>query len=70
MAGRRRPRSLLSLTPAREVLSRREFSTMCVDAGRDYPRFIEVLLEGLHSTTNERTRTERRSHASRGQRAP
>lgn len=39
---------------AREVLSRPEFSTMCVDAQRDYPRFIEVLLEGLRATTGGR----------------
>jgi len=32
---------------AREVLSRPEFAVMCADAGRDYPRFIEVLLAGL-----------------------
>lgn len=51
-------------TAAREVLSRPEFSTMCVDAPRDYPRFIEVLLEGLRATTKERP--ERRpSRASR-----
>jgi AcrR family transcriptional regulator len=35
---------------AREVLARPEFATMCVDAGRDFPRFIQVLLNGLHST--------------------
>lgn len=34
---------------AREVLSRPEFAAMIVDAGRDYPRFIEVLLEGLRA---------------------
>jgi hypothetical protein len=40
---------------AREVLSRAEFATMCVDASRDYPRFIEVLLAGLRATAKERT---------------
>jgi AcrR family transcriptional regulator len=34
---------------AREVLSRPEFAAMCADAGRDYPRFIEVLLAGLQA---------------------
>jgi len=34
---------------AREVLSRPEFAVMIVDAGRDYPRFVEVLLEGLRA---------------------
>lgn len=32
---------------AREVLSRPEFAAMCIDAARDFPRFIEVLLTGL-----------------------
>ncbi len=32
---------------AREVLSRPEFAGLCADAGRDFPRFIEVLLAGL-----------------------
>jgi len=35
---------------AREVLSRPEFASMCTDAGRDFPRFIEVLLAGLHAS--------------------
>lgn len=34
---------------AREVLSRPEFASMCVDAERDFPRFIEVLLQGLRA---------------------
>lgn len=34
---------------AREVLSRPEFAAMCVDAGRDFPRFIEVILAGLRA---------------------
>jgi AcrR family transcriptional regulator len=34
---------------AREVLSRPEFAAMCADAGRDYPRFIEVFLAGLQA---------------------
>lgn len=34
---------------AREVLSRPEFAAMCADAGRDYPRFIGVLLAGLQA---------------------
>ncbi len=34
---------------AREVLSRPEFASMCVDANRDFPRFIEILLEGLRA---------------------
>lgn len=34
---------------AREVLSRPEFASMCVDAGRDFPRFVEVLLTGLRA---------------------
>lgn len=41
---------------AREVLSRPEFSSMCLDAGRDYPRFIEVLLMGLRSMKTNRTK--------------
>jgi hypothetical protein len=36
---------------AREVLSRPEFASMCVDASRDFPRFIETLLEGLRAKT-------------------
>jgi AcrR family transcriptional regulator len=35
---------------AREVLSRPEFACMCVDAGRDFPRFIEVLLAGVRAS--------------------
>ncbi|BDG04187.1 TetR/AcrR family transcriptional regulator [Anaeromyxobacter oryzae] len=35
---------------AREVLSRPEFASMCTDAGRDFPRFIEVLLAGLRAS--------------------
>jgi AcrR family transcriptional regulator len=34
---------------AREVLSRPEFAALCADAGRDFPRFIEVLLAGLRA---------------------
>src|SRR5512135_1171053 len=34
---------------AREVLSRPEFASMCVDANRDFPRFIEILFEGLRA---------------------
>jgi AcrR family transcriptional regulator len=34
---------------AREVLSRPEFAPLCADAGRDFPRFIEVLLAGLRA---------------------
>lgn len=34
---------------AREVLSRPEFAGLCADAGRDFPRFIEVLLAGLRA---------------------
>jgi hypothetical protein len=44
---------------AREVLARPEFEAMSVNASRDFPRFIEVLLEGLHATTQGRS--ERRS---------
>jgi AcrR family transcriptional regulator len=40
---------------AREALSRPDFASMCVDASRDYPRFIEVLLEGLRSTAKGRS---------------
>lgn len=40
---------------ARESLASPEFSMMCVDANRDYPRFIEVLLRGLRSSSDERT---------------
>lgn len=39
---------------AREVLSRPEFTAMCADAGRDYPRFIEVLLAGLRAGASGR----------------
>ncbi len=49
---------------AREVLSRPEFSPMCVNAQRDYPRFIAVLLEGLRATSGGKVserRTSRRS---------
>ncbi|MGA9520463.1 MAG: TetR family transcriptional regulator [Myxococcaceae bacterium] len=35
---------------AREVLARPEFSRMCTDANRDFPRFIEVILEGLRAS--------------------
>jgi AcrR family transcriptional regulator len=49
---------------AREVLSRPEFSRMCVDASHDYPRFIELLLEGLRATSGADER------ASRGRRSP
>jgi hypothetical protein len=41
---------------AREVLSRPEFAAMCVDAGRDFPRFIEVLLAGLRAGIRGRPR--------------
>jgi AcrR family transcriptional regulator len=36
---------------AREVLSRPEFAALCADAGRDFPRFIVVLLAGLRAAT-------------------
>jgi hypothetical protein len=52
---------------AREVLSRPAFASMCVDAARDYPRFIEILLAGLRSVTTERA--ESPSRGSREQRA-
>jgi AcrR family transcriptional regulator len=38
---------------AREVLSRPEFAGLCADAGRDFPRFIEVLLAGLRAGAGE-----------------
>lgn len=41
---------------AREVLSRPEFAAMCVDAGRDFPRFIEVVLAGLRPRAPARAR--------------
>ncbi len=52
---------------AQDVLSRPEFASMCVDASRDFPRFIEILLEGLRSTTKERAAP--RTHPTRDQRA-
>jgi hypothetical protein len=52
---------------AREVLSRPEFASMCVNANRDYPRFIEALLEGLGATT--KAPTEPPSHEGRQRRA-
>ena len=48
-------------TAAREVLSRPEFSSMCIDAGRDFPRFIEVLFESFRATVKAR-RTAVASH--------
>ncbi|MGC4001303.1 MAG: TetR family transcriptional regulator [Anaeromyxobacter sp.] len=39
---------------AREVLSRPEFAPLCADAGRDFPRFIEVLLAGLRAGSGAR----------------
>jgi AcrR family transcriptional regulator len=39
---------------AREVLSRPEFAALCADAGRDFPRFIEVFLAGLRAGTSGR----------------
>jgi hypothetical protein len=48
---------------AREVLARPEFAAMCVGAGRDFPRFIEVLLRGLRSSSEVRAeRRVRRLH--------
>jgi AcrR family transcriptional regulator len=48
-------------TAAREVLARPEFSTMCVDAQRDYPRFIEVILEGLRAKSGAKGSARRAS---------
>nr|WP_272491383.1 hypothetical protein [Corallococcus exercitus] len=45
---------------AREVLARPEFSMMRVDAKRDYPRFIEVLLRGFQSCGEEKAAPVRR----------
>ncbi len=52
---------------ALEVLSRTEFASMCVDAARAYPRFIEILLEGLRSMSGKSPQA--RSRAPRGPRS-
>ena len=58
---------------AREVLSRPEFAGMCVEADRDFPRFIETLLAGLRSLATVRDggrRSAEIASPSAGRRAP
>ena len=45
---------------AREVLARPEFAMMCIDATRDYPRFIEVLLRGFQSYSDQKAESAQR----------
>jgi AcrR family transcriptional regulator len=51
---------------ARQVLSRPEFSSLALEMERDFPRFIQVYLEGLRSMTEQRARP--RSHVGRSDR--